>query len=642
MKRHRLVRHSKIAATAQSLVACSALALSGCGGDHVGQSSSLQLADVVVTATAIPNDGQCTHIVVTRLADFQVTEYRGLLAGATIKAPLGEDRVTATAYATPCSNEPLSAPWAADAQTATFVQGANSITLAFHQNVDVGIDPRFDDTKPLVVRAGSQTRISRNGEDSAGPNFSLDGWEVKQLSLPPAAVGESVLFSLEGKGVPYTPRGMARTPDGNFVFQLGETAAPLYVFSAAGAPLGKWPVSYPAGTTQWDNTDGMEAIDATHFVRTGWLNRPIACDASGDHCKQSGIEILETKTAADGSTFAEVTKQIFLPELPTEALNAEYPVGVAPVGSRFAVSLLPDSGTNLVLLDADGAVAAGPIVLPSANDIEGLFDDGAGRLVGLDYGGTITTYNDSDLSARAGESGNLGEGVGLAAPSRLAWRSAGAGSYIAWNNQRLVFAAPDFSSMSDIGLDLSGFNVISGVEYKADTDEVLLLDRFPNSGAPTAVAFNLTTKMQTTSVTLQPGLTGNFRPWGLAYVPSTQQLVAHYRRGGAADATVDAVAFVHNGDGTVAAKIDLGKLGFVRIDSVRYDAAHDQLLLLAADGGGVERIVTTDRAGTPKRSYRTDALPSIADVVPLSSGPFAGDYGVVQNQPSFYARVALP
>src|SRR5439155_3566234 len=311
----------------------------------------------------------------TRLADFQSSEYRGLLSGATFKAPLGEDRVTATAYPPPCGTEPGAAPWAADAQTVTIARGANTVTLNFHQNVDVGIDPNFDDTKPLVVRAGSQVRISRNGEDTAGPNYALDGWEVKRLTLPPAPVTETVVFSIEGKGVPYTPRGMARTPDGNFVFQLGEAQSPLYVFGPTGDRLDRWRVSYPAGKTEWNVVDGLEAIDATHFVRTGWLNRPAGCDLSTGHCLQSGLEILEKKVA-DGAAFIEVTQQIFFPELPTEQLNGEYAVGVAPVGDKFAVTVLANAGgTALVLINRDGTIAAGPVAIPAANDIEGVFDD---------------------------------------------------------------------------------------------------------------------------------------------------------------------------------------------------------------------------------------------------------------------------
>jgi hypothetical protein len=634
-------RHVRLTALAQSLIASSALALGGCAGEV---QSATQMADVTVAATAIPADGQCAHIVVTRLADFQTTEFRGLLVGATIKAPLGEDRVTATAYPTPCASEPASAPWTADAQTQTFVTGANTVTLNFHQTVDANINPNFDNTRPLVVRAGSQVRISRNGEDIAGPNFALDGWEVKQLTLPPAAVRETVVFSLDGKGVPYTPRGMARMPDGSFVFQLSEVTAPLYAFSATGAPLAQWAVSYPAGTNQWDNTDGIEAIDATHLVRTGWSNRPFGCDATGAHCKQSGLDILEKRTAADGSTFVAVTKQIFLPELAAEALNTEYPVGVTPVGARFAVAVLPNVGTttSLVLLNADGTAAAGPKVLAS-NDIEGLFDDGAGRLVAVDYVGNLSTYNDTDLTPRAGETGSLGEGVGFAVPGRLTWRSAGSGSLIAFNaNNRLVSATPDFASITDLGIDLSSFNQVGGVEYKSDTDELLLMDRVPAGGTPTVVAYNLTTKAKTTTTTLQPGLAVTLRPWSLAYVPSTHQLVAHYRRAGSADPTLDAVAFVHNADGTLATKFDLAKWGFARINSVRYDSARDQLLFLVVDTGGVTRIVTTDRSFTPKRSYRTDALPDLSDLALMSNGPFAGDYGVTQAQPSYFARISLP
>src|SRR5438132_6054987 len=102
------MKRLRLAATVPTLFACSALTLAGCGKEPA---SSVLSADVTVAATVIPSDGQCAHIVITRLADFQSSEYRGLLAGATFKAPLGEDRVTATAYPPPCGTEPGFPPW---------------------------------------------------------------------------------------------------------------------------------------------------------------------------------------------------------------------------------------------------------------------------------------------------------------------------------------------------------------------------------------------------------------------------------------------------------------------------------------------------------------------------------------------------
>jgi hypothetical protein len=170
---------------------------------------------------------------------------------------------------------------------------------------------------------------------------------------------------------------------------------------------------------------------------------------------------------------------------------------------------------------------------------------------------------------------------------------------------------------------------------------VLLMDRFP-VGSPVVLSFNATTGAQTSSVTLQTGLSYTLRPWGLAYAASTHQLVAHYRRTSGTDATLDASVFVHNADGTLARRFDLGRFGFVRVQSVRYRADRDELVLLAVDGTGATRIVTTDLLGNPHRSYRTDALPDLADVALIGSGPFAGDFGAVTGQPSWFARVALP
>ncbi len=104
--------------------------------------------------------------------------------------------------------------------------------------------------------------------------------------------------------------------------------------SAAGAYLASWPVVYPADKIRWDSTDGLEAIDGTYLVRTGYLNAPIGCDPNGVGCVQAGIEILELTTDTSGAPVFLVTQQILLPE----PYNLVYPVGVAKVGANFAVA----------------------------------------------------------------------------------------------------------------------------------------------------------------------------------------------------------------------------------------------------------------------------------------------------------------
>jgi hypothetical protein len=633
------------------LLASSALAFAACGGG--GSPLGSQTADVVVTTSVIPPDGQCVHIVATRTGDFQTVEYQGALAFAKLKAYPGENRVTATAYPTPCASEPTNAPWMTDAQLTTFVTGNNTLSLVFHRNVDVGVDAQFDvDPVPLVVRAGSFVRTGRNGEDTTGPNFALDGWEVKQIPLPPATGPETLVFTTEGKGLPYTPRGMARTPDGTFVFQMSEPTAPLYALSATGAPVGTWPVTYPAGKIQWSNTDGLDAIDANHLVRTGWLNVGINCDATGNNCQYSGIEVLEKKTATDGSISFEVTQQILFSALGTEPLNEEYPVGVTAVpGGRFAVTFLPDVGSLLVLVNANGTIAAGPTAI--SGDVEGLFDDGAGRIVALDFSGHLTTYNDTDLKVRAGETASFVLGVDLNVPRAITWRGAGGGRYVTLASNRLVYATPGFDSITDVGLDATAYQNATGLDYRADTDEILLMDNLPpidpvtGKRIPVVRFYNATTHALAHSVTLQTGATGQLRNGRIAWIPSTQQIVAHFHRPGAlgADPTIDGVAFVLNAsDGSLASSIDLRRYGFTRIASVRYIAATDELVFVASgdDAARTKRLVVTDRAGKPRRAYRVDALPYLSDLAPVTDGAFAGDFGAISAEPSAFARIALP
>jgi hypothetical protein len=632
-----------------ALVAGSAFALGACSGsvDHAA------VANVAVTTTTvIPPDGQCTHIIATRLSDFTVSEYKGVLAGATLQALTGDHRVTATAYPQPCSSEPATAPWIINPLVVTFATGNNTLPLEFKRNVPVAISPVFDqDPSPMIIRPGTQVRTGRNGEDATGPNFSLDGWELRQIPLPPAKGAETLVFSLFGKGVPYTPRGVARMPDGSFVFQLSEPTSPLYAFTAMGTANGTWPITYAAGLIQWDATDGIEAIDATHLVRTGWSNTPLNCDAMGNNCTQSGLDILTRTINMDGTSTLQVQSQVILKALPMAPINAEYPVGVAALpGGKVAVTTLPNAGgSRLIILDpTTGNVVAGPTAI--AGDVEGLFDDGTGRIIALDYTGNLTTYNDTTAAVRAGETASFPIGAGFSVPLSLTWRSAGTGSYIALSsNKDLDFATPAFDMVTPTGIDLSLIQQGASIDYRPDTDELVIGDRIPFTDAMTGIRspsvyfYGLTSKALTRTVRLATGLALPLRLMTVAYVPATQQLFTHFRRpGNAKDVQVDAVVYVHNLDGSLATKFDLSPLGIVHIQSINYRASSDELFLQADDISKTTRILVTDRMGTPHRSYRVDAFPDVIDMTPIASGPFAGDFGAIANQPSSFARISLP
>ena len=63
---------------------------SACTLDQVEQESLGEIEAAVGTTTVIPSTGECTHITATRLSDFHVSEYQGVLAGATLKSVPGE------------------------------------------------------------------------------------------------------------------------------------------------------------------------------------------------------------------------------------------------------------------------------------------------------------------------------------------------------------------------------------------------------------------------------------------------------------------------------------------------------------------------------------------------------------------------
>lgn len=617
--------------------------VSACTSTPPEEATGVAIAQVGVTGV-LPPDATCTHIVATRLADFQVTELKGGLAGASFMVPTGETRVTATAYPSPCSAEPSQPPWLADAQVATFVAGPNTLTIHFHQNDAVTIDPVFDDnTVPQVTEAAARVRVSRNNEDAAGPNFSLDGWEVKRIGVPPLAPSEAVVFSMEGKGgLPYSPRGLAAMPDGTFVAQVAETDAPLRLFDGAGNFVESWAVVYPSGTRRPDSTDGLDPIDASHLVRTGFFNNGFDCDADGN-CTQALIETLERFTAFDGSHQLRVTGQLKIPA----PFAANFPVGVTALpGGRFAVSVLPDTGSALIVLASDGSLVAGPTAVPG--DVEGLFVAADGRLGGIDYHGHVAMYDATTLAPR-GETASYPLGIDLAIPNGLAWNPT-TGSFLALSDtdRRVVSAPPGFATATNTGINLGGYFLVSGMDYRVDTNQVLIADRVPpidsvsGKRVPAIDVYDLATAARVSRVTLQ-GLPLPLRTFTVAYVASRHQLVAHFRRPGSVpDATLDAVAFTSNLDGSPAGQFDLAPLGVRRITSVDYLALSDELLFGVVDQFGVSRYLVTSPSGTPRRSYRTDSVAGLGAVAQITSGPGAGELGFLINQPSLFVPVTLP
>jgi hypothetical protein len=606
---------------------------------------------VLVPIEGIPANGECAHIVATRLADFESTEYMGPLGGATFMANEGENRITATAYPMPCTPEPSAPPWIATEQIVNLVAGANTINLMFVPNAEIVVDPNFwDDVDPeLTVRGGSAIRSGRNFEDAAGPNYAIDGWDVMQISLPLIGGGgtpsTTMLFSTQTAGViPYTPRGMARLADGRWVFQVGESTQPLWVFTGGGVYVESWPVVLDPGMLQFDSTDGLERVDATHLVRTAFLNAPLNCpEFEGPSCIQSAIEILELRSGPSGN-FLAVSQQILLPF----PYNTLYPVGVtAAANGRYVVSILPGTDSQFISIDATGALLAGPENV--AGDNEGLFVNGTGtRLGALTYEGMLTMHVSGTLTPRAGEVLNYTSGVQVSNPYGLAWHPA-SGRFVAlYGTSQLAFVNDTFTTRSPLAIDTSGYLFVGGVEVDSDSNQLLLLDRFPpidpGTGLRTATVdiYDLTTLTLVDSIQLN-GVPTEGRTRTLAYIGGGQVASHHRRAGGVVDPNLDATIFINNlADGSLASVINLSPWGVHRILSLNFMPATGEIALLGTDVNGVVRLMVVSISGTPDRSYRTDTIEFVSEMAPITSGPFAGDLGVVIGQPSTFLRIAPP
>lgn len=631
---------------------CLALYTVACDVDRLPDENLVGEREVRVEAraTLIPVTGECTRITATRLSDFQVSTFIGPLDGAVLLARPGEHRVTAVAFPQPCNAEPASPPWVADVQTVTFTPGrTNILLLTFRSAAEVFIVPEFESDAILDLRPGSRVQLGRNGEDISGPGFAIDGWQVKKLQLPPPGGGgapaETTLFSVRGFGMPRTPRGLATPPDGSFVFDVGEATRPLWAFDGAGALQATWPVFYSPGQVIWDFTDGIEAIDATRFVRTGSLREP-RCESGS--CVQAGLDILERRKDLFGFTTIAVVDQIFVPE----AFGV--PRGVAAVNGRFAVTTRATPATDqLVLLEADGTVVAGPREVTAS--LEGLLATDDGRLVAMDYTGRLATFDADDLDPRPGEELSYAIAPDLSLPTSLAWHQPSA-QYVVLDGiaPALSFATPGFESSTPIPIDLSSYSQVAAIDVRVEADQLLLIDRVPPLDAasgelrPAIDVYDLGLFGLVSRIALQ-GISLPAQPRSIAYIPFRGQVVSHHRRpAGSPDDGLAATAFVNSfASGALAYTIDLGPIGFTRIDAVSYRQFTDELLFVALDSSGIRRILVTDVRGNPRRSYRLDGLasvpdlPGLVDLAEVTSGPFVGDVTAVIDQPSEAARLFI-
>jgi hypothetical protein len=135
----------------------------------------------------------------------------------------------------------------------------------------------------------------------------------------------------------------------------------------------------------------------------------------------------------------------------------------------------------------------------------------------------------------------------------------------------------------------------------------------------------------------------NLRLRSMAFIRSTGETVVRLRRTPtAADPTVDPVAFVYHADGTLARTIDLHASVNAVSFRVKYLAFSDELLFDVIDDLGARRLVVTDVAGDPRRSYRAGELKDAFDFAPINSGPNAGQLGAIFAGDSQFVRFSLP
>jgi hypothetical protein len=255
-------------------------------------------------------------------------------------------------------------------------------------------------------------------------------------------------------------------------------------------------------------------------------------------------------------------------------------------------------------------------------------------------------FEAADASPRP-EMASYSDGLGFRLPRALAWNGA-AGAFLALSlEKRLVSMTPDVTSVTDLPIDLSGYLDPRNMDYRPDGNQVAIADRVPpvdpmtGTRIPRVDFYDLATSTLTDSTWL-----GGLPPTvpmmlSLAYVPGRQEIVSHFQIPNNGPEPIDSVVYTHRLDGSIAGVFDLRPLGISRVVAVNYLPATDELLCTVMDITGQVRLLVTTPTGEPRRSYRIDPIAGLSDLAPITSGPYAGDLGVVFSDPSEYLRVAL-
>lgn len=474
-----------------------------------------------------------------------------------------------------------------------------------------------------------RTRIGNNTEDIAfissgllaGRVAILDGeemWIVPDASLSDCRVAARRLFGLdllENEGPLFGMDFIAS--EGLFAYLDGFFVETLLLSDMRGRPVASRTIRYLGGFLP-GSLDGLVYVPAT---ATRFPDHLVLA-AFDDSSFFTRLEVIDRS--------GQVVHEIF----PADPVGPDFLTGVGfQAPDRLIVSPFRE---EVWVLDFDGNIIEGPLVIDGAGDVEGIVEVSDGRMVFADNGvGTLFFY-DAALQPLPGEHRDYRIEPGWTRPSGLTWNPDTSELLMRNNAFTAVFDSeivsmplPADSICPQVDLSANGFGIIGDMTYL----EAEGLTALTNRAFPSAIGlFDATgTKVEEIDVSAIG------RPESITWVPETNEFVVTF------SAARTVLQFLSR-DGTPARTVDMAPLGAVSLGALAYfpDPDSGEGRLAQFDGTGLALV--TDLDGNLVQQFDVGDLGFVApsDVSYLSSGPLEGRFAAVLASTSEYILFELP
>ena len=505
----------------------------------------------------------------------------------------------------------------------------------------------------LAQTVVSRARLGNNIEDItfistgrlANNIAMMNGYELFVAPLNPPG-SQTKLLDVRSTPIANGPRGIAYIESQQLIAFHPVDSGTLYLVNQDGVFLGTRPMVFPGAAPNY--LEGMDYLPLSSPLYPDHLI--VVANTFTDPDLVPRIEVARL----DGTVEAEIVPQPFGPQPDGSFLfDPSYGMlGLAYKSPNRLLVTLNDGTDSIWVLDFNGnVVGSGPVYTDAGNtSFEGITRaSGGSRFVVSNYFTGKLLFFDSNMNRLPAEDRTYSVGIGVSEPVGTAWNTD-------TNNHLVVTGAVSPIQLSAIPASLDSATTVSleprpgqvatRLTYLPGEHLVATYARqrlVPGGPIHTFIRFFIpATGAFDSEVDITDALTGGTAS-GIAFVPTMNQLAVGVTGG----ATPNALGILTR-TGALVRTIDLSATGLSRPSAVAHfspSPGTDRFLILGIAGSASAVVVTDFDGNVLPGGFDTRAglnLPRPFDLSMISTGPFAGGFGVgdVDNSELVVFRLA--